>query len=62
MLQPCAGGKAGRARCAWLPLVAALLDDFGHGPTQWKAQMFIFEAMDMGPHMASMTDTTVEDL
>lgn len=42
--------------------LAALLDDFGHGPTKWKAQMFIFEAMDMGPHMASMTDTTVEDL
>lgn len=54
----------GRARCAWLPGCSIyLLDDFGHhahGPTQWKAKMSYLEAM--GPEMASLIETTIEDL
>lgn len=48
MLQPCAGGKAGRARCGLRP-----------GSPWLQACMDRKAQMDMGSHM---TDTTVEDL
>lgn len=61
MLQPCPVGKApGRARCRQLPVCRMISGTRRQKQTNGKHKCLIFEAMT--PDMASMTDTTVEDL